>query len=220
MDRCDVAVVIPVAPGDEAWTALLPALRSAGLGECLLVLARNATAPDAGPGMRIIRATKGRAKQLNAGALASAATVLWFLHADSVLDAAVLPALDRHLRGGANGLGFFDLAFSADGPAAVRLNAWGATLRSRLLGLPFGDQGFVVRREDFFRLGGFPDVDGEDHAFVWRARRARLPLLALGATITTSARKYARDGWWRTTCGHALATVRQAWAYSRAEPRP
>lgn len=215
MSRADVSVIVPVAPGDVAWTSLVPLLRAAGFRECLLVFAGDAPDLRAAPGLRVIHAPRGRARQLNAGALASSAPVLWFLHADSLLGDAAFAALDRHLGEGARGLGYFDLAFAADGPRATRLNALGATVRSRVFGLPFGDQGFVIRRSEFDRLGGFPDVDGEDHAFVWRARRAGLTLRALGAPITTSARKYADRGWWRTTRQHGLATLRQALAFSR-----
>ena len=53
---------------------------------------------------------------------------------------------------------------------AMQLNAAGANLRSRWLGLPFGDQGLVLPRASFERLGGFDPAlrYGEDHALVWR----------------------------------------------------
>ena len=115
------------------------------------------------------------------------------------------------------GLGYFDLRFAADGPVAVHLNALGVRLRSRVLGLPFGDQGFFLPAATFARLGGFdPSLPhGEDHALVWAARRAGVPLVAAGAPLYTSARKYAEHGWLRTTVRHVRLTAVQAWHEAR-----
>ena len=109
-------------------------------------------------------------------------------------------------------LHYFDLAFSGDGPPLMRLNERGVWVRSHLLGMPFGDQGFCLRRDVFFGLGGFPeDVPyGEDHLLVWRARQAGVPLRCAPATLLTSARKYGERGWLRTTARHVYLTYRQA----------
>jgi hypothetical protein len=79
--------------------------------------------------------------------------------------------------------------------------------------MPFGDQGFCIRRRDWQALGGFPEAApyGEDHLFVWKARRAGLPVRPLGLTLLTSARKYRDHGWLRTTARHFLLTYAQAW---------
>ena len=56
----------------------------------------------------------------------------------------------------------------------MAINAFGAHLRSRWFGMPFGDQGFLAPRTTFETLGGFDETvgRGEDHAFVWTARHA------------------------------------------------
>jgi hypothetical protein len=109
-------------------------------------------------------------------------------------------------------LGWFDLAFLEDGPRLVRLNAWGARLRSRVFGLPFGDQGLVLPAASFAALGGYDESVryGEDHLLVWAAHAARLPVIPVGATLYTSARTYARNGWLLTTLCHWMLTLRQA----------
>lgn len=83
---------------------------------------------------------------MNVGADSARGEWLWFLHADSRLGPATLWALQRFLDRDVDALGYFDLAFRRDGPRLAALNAWGANLRSRWLGLPFGDQGFVIRK--------------------------------------------------------------------------
>lgn len=164
-----------------------------------------------------LSAPAGRAHQLNAGIAAAQGDWLWLLHADSRLCADTLPALQAHLATGSRALGWFRLAFRDDGPGLTRLNALGANLRARWLGLPFGDQGFVLRRDDAERLGAFdPSLAfGEDHAWVWRARRIGLPLREIHGALATSARKYAERGWLRTTLRHLRLTAQQARQESR-----
>jgi hypothetical protein len=117
---------------------------------------------------------------------------------------------------GDEGLGYFRLRYLADGPMPARLNALGAGLRSRLLHLPFGDQGFLLRRVTFETLGRFDETlsGGEDHALVWLARARSVPLVDLSMPIFSSARRYRDEGWLRTTLRHAWLTVSQARRFS------
>lgn len=221
-----LSVVVPVGPGDTLPTSLRKQLsvlpREA---QVHVVCAKTAQADSIqamlraqpGPQWFCTAASRGRASQQNAGAAAATRDWLWFLHADALLAPDALPALGRFIDDDADALGYFDLRFLDDGPALMRLNAFGARLRSRWLGLPFGDQGLVLRRATFARLGRF-DVAlscGEDHDLVWRARRAGVPLRAIGAPLYTSARKYAERGWWTTTAWHLRETWRQARRFSR-----
>ena len=213
-----LSVVIPVGPGDATWHALVAQLsQSAPRLQVLLVFATgDAQASDAPGHCKVVIAQAGRAHQLNTGIAAADREWLWLLHADSRLWADALPALRTHLGRSTRGLGWFRLAFE-DGPWPMRLNAWGANLRARWLGLPFGDQGFVLHRDEAQRLGPFDPAlpFGEDHAMVWHARRIGLPLRRIDGTIATSARKYARHGWWRITWLHLRLTATQAWHASR-----
>jgi len=219
-----LAIVIPAGPGDEAWQGLLPQLGQAHAADIVLVVPRGspellATLPA---NVTVCSAPAGRARQLNAGAMATQADWLWFVHADSRVTAATLAALRRFVAADPDAIGYFDLRFLDDGPRLTWLNTIGANVRSRWLGLPFGDQGLLLPRRVFAALGGFDESepDGEDHALVWAARRARVPLVALRAPIYTSARKYARGGWWETTRGHLRLTCMQAWRFARLRRAP
>jgi rSAM/selenodomain-associated transferase 1 len=154
----------------------------------------------------------GRARQMNLGAMVARRRFLWFLHADSRLTPSALASLDRAVRTNPDSIHYFDLAFHDDGPALARVNAWGANLRSRLLRLPFGDQAFCLSTEQFRRLGGFDESlrFGEDHLLIWRAHQNEVAVRPVGTQITSSARKYARDGWLLTTICHLWRTVAQA----------
>lgn len=210
----ELAVVVPVGPGDSAWRSLvadLEALPSAA--EVVFVGTQALAAP---PGRRRnwrwMQAPPGRAGQMNAGAASTSRPYLWFLHADSRFAPDTRAALARSIREHPDALLYFDLAFLADGPRLMRLNQLGTWMRSHWGGMPFGDQGFCLRREFWERLGGFDTRApyGEDHLFVWKARRAGVPLRPTGGTLRSSARKYRERGWLATTARHLQLTAMQA----------
>lgn len=216
----NLSIIIPTGPGDTAWRGLVEQLSGiAPTPQILLVFAGDdAQNADVPCGCRALSAGLGRAHQLNAGIAAASGQWLWLLHADSRLRDDTLPALQHFVVENSRALGWFRLAFDDDGPWQMPLNACGANLRARWLGLPFGDQGFVVHRDDADRLGPFDTAlsCGEDHAWVWRARRIGLALRCVDGTLATSARKYAERGWWRTTVRHLRLTAQQAGQQSRA----
>jgi hypothetical protein len=213
-----LSVIIPVGPGDDSWGGLLRDLAAlAAAAEIILVATPGQSPAGFAPqsyGLRVparwLESPAGRARQQNAGAAAARGDALWFLHADSRLPARTVAAALGHA--GREGLAFFRLEYLGDGPRAARLNAFGAMLRSRWLGLPFGDQGFLLSRQDFERLGRFKEAvgAGEDHALVWQARAQGVPLVALPEPVRTSARRYREQGWLGTTLRHARLTVSQA----------
>jgi len=215
-----LSIVVPAGPGDRDWAALLDDLPAGDDIDRLLVLSEGDRLPAAPPGTRVLSAPAGRARQINAGLAAAHGGTVWVLHADSRIDAETLAAARQaatgFARGDAPALCWFDLAFH-DGPAAMAINAFGANLRSRWFGIPFGDQGFLAPRSLFESLGGF-DASvgrGEDHAFVHAVRRAGLPLRRLRGRVATSARRYVENGWWRTTSEHLVLTWRQRRAFSQ-----
>ncbi len=216
-----LSIVIPVGPGDSAWADLLPLLLPAcpAGSEVLLsaaeprpALLEEQAASEAGCVLRWLHGTRGRGAQLNRGARAATGEFLWFLHADSRPGADAIPTLLRRLSEGRDALWYFDLRFLDDGPRLVKLNEFGARFRSRLLGLPFGDQGFALVRRRFEQLGGFSETApyGEDHLFVWACRHAGVRVRPVGRPLLTSARKYARQGWLATTIRHLRLTWKQA----------
>lgn len=142
----------------------------------------------------LVRAGRGRARQMNAGAAAATGEWLLFLHADSVLP---LDWRSRFAAGTAHAdAGWFQFALD-DSAWQARLIEWGVRRRVRWLGLPYGDQGLFVRRAVFERLGGYRDLPlMEDVELVRRVlRTARC--VELPVPITTSARRWRRDGWLR-----------------------
>lgn len=215
-----LSIVIPVGPGETAWRELLPCLGEL-TPETEVILAATTPPPEA-PAvlarqagltaeLRWLVSRPGRALQMNAGAAAATRQWLWFLHADCRPDPAALEALGRFIAlSGDERIGYFDLRFQPDGPWLVCLNALGANLRSRTMGLPFGDQGFCFARNCFERLGGFDErlVLGEDLDLILRARHLGIAARPVGAALHASARRYRAEGWLRATARHRLLTWR------------
>lgn len=214
-----LAIVVPAGPGDRAWGDLLPQLNAIGAQDLVLVRCEGDSMEALPAKVTLVVSAAGRARQLNAGAAATGADWLWFVHADSRIVAATVDALRRFIENDEAAIGYFDLRFQNDGPRLMFLNAFGAYLRSRWLGLPFGDQGLLMPRRVYDAIGGFNEriPSGEDHALVWTARIGHIPLHPLRAPIYTSARKYAQRGWWATTREHLRLTVRQAHVFSRQQ---
>jgi GT2 family glycosyltransferase len=213
-----VDIIVPAGPGDYTWRQLLPQLTPSPAQNTILVLpAGEAERADEHASVRVVRSPSGRARQLNAGAAAGDGDWLWFLHADSSLSVKTLNVMRDFVDSNEAVIGYFDLRFLDDGPRLMFVNSFGAYLRSRFLGLPFGDQGLLMPRQVFYALGGFDEAagKGEDHALIWAARAQGVPLKPLNAAIHTSARKYAEHGWWKTTWQHLRMTREQARRFSR-----
>ncbi len=162
--------------------------------------------------LRWLQADTGRGRQMNAGAEAATGRWLWFLHADSGFGPELWVQLQQQLIRKPESLHYCQLAFMNDGPGAMKANQWGANLRSRWLGVPFGDQGFCLSKALFQRLGGYPEdaAYGEDHLLVWRARQCGVPLNEVPAPLSTSARKYRQQGWGPLTLKYQYRWLKQA----------
>lgn len=147
-------------------------------------------------GAQVFHVSGGRATQLNAGAAASSAKRLLFLHGDTRLPEQYDAALHAALDDPSIALGAFCFRTDWDTPA-MRVIAWGANIRSKRLGLPYGDQGLFVERRVFDLAGGFPlRRIMEDYEFVLRLRR-RGRIATVAPAVTTSARRWRALGPWR-----------------------
>jgi len=199
-----ISIIIPIrgeAPNvAEGFRALLQDGRTEALvadgGDC-----PETTRAFATMGARIVCGSGSRGLRLDRAAREARGEILFFLHADSRPPDDVLDLIRETLEAGA-AAGAFSLSYEGATPA-LRWIAWWANLRSRLLGLPFGDQGLFCRREAYERAGGFRDLPICDDVDIVR-RLKRVGRLAIRPEKTvTSPRRYSDRG--------ALAQVLRNW---------
>jgi len=195
-----LSVIIPTLDAEASLPATLAALAEARplLREIIVADggSRDRTVAIAETaGARVLTTPRGRGAQLSAGAGAAAGDWLCFLHADTRPEPGWAAELARFIGDDRNRERAGYLAYRLDDgsrPARrlERIVAW----RSRVLGLPYGDQGLILARDFYHALGGFPPlVLMEDVAFVRRIGRKRLVALQAGAL--TSAARYRREGY-------------------------
>lgn len=195
-----LAIVIPVlneADRIENLLTALQAIRSDGHeiiiadgGSSDATRARAAALAD-----RVVQSPRGRARQMNAGAAVASADALFFLHADCALpaDAAalVLAALARRR------WGRFDIRL--DGERFIfRVVEWFMNTRSRCSGISTGDQGLFIERKLFESVGGFAPIALMEDIAITNTLRAIEAPICLRERITTSSRRWEKNGVWHT----------------------
>ena len=204
----DISIIIPTLNEEQNIGALADNLQGTA---CEIILVDGGSTDRTillaqELGLRVERCTGGRAAQLNYGAACAKGRVLLFLHADTRLPQGFSLPLLQALSATDVIAGAFSLSIEHEGPA-LRFIALCATLRSRLLQLPYGDQAIFIAREQFDRLGGFPDLPiMEDFLFVRKAKGMGT-IRILPQCVTTSARRWQRKGIVRTTLINQLVIL-------------
>jgi rSAM/selenodomain-associated transferase 2 len=144
-------------------------------------------------GATFVTGPAGRGGQLNRGAAAAQGDWLLFLHADTWLPKDWSDAALAHLQTEQNAY-VFSLAFRGGGIMA-RLTAGWANLRTRLFGLPYGDQALLISRALFDDIGGYPDQPLMEDVAIARKLKGRITLSPL--YVQTNSERYQRNGWLR-----------------------
>ncbi len=196
-----LCIIVPVLDEAEALAALLPSLQPLrDRGAHLVIVdggSQDQTLEMARAGADIaFRAPRGRAAQMNAGAAACRADVLLFLHVDTRLpNGADTLILDAVAQG--SGWGRFDVQIDSR-RMMLRVVGGLMNLRSRLTGTATGDQAIFIRRELFEAVGRFPEIPLMEDIAISRALKRRGRPACLRAKAVTSARRWERNGTWRT----------------------
>jgi uncharacterized protein len=196
-----ISVIIPAFNEELCLPATLQRVCRSGNAEIIVVDGGSADATKdvaEAYSVRVLEAQRGRAVQMNAGALPATGEILLFLHADTLLPdgwaESIRSCMNRDDRvGGAFALRIQGVSLG------LRILEVLANFRSRCLGLPYGDQAIFVRAKVFRELGGFKNAPiMEDYEFMRRLRR-RGVLCILSEAAITSGRRWAALGVWRTT---------------------
>jgi len=142
-------------------------------------------------GAVFVSAPQGRGNQMAMAATVAKGEWLLFLHADSVFGKSWTDGVFKHLNDPEKA-GYFKLRFDEPGFAAKLVAFW-ANFRSRLFGLPYGDQGLLISQRLYNRVGGYDPIPiMEDVAM---AKKLRGDLMGIPIVVETSAEKYRKIGW-------------------------
>lgn len=217
-----LSIIIPVLNEAENLPALLGPLASlCGCGSEMIVV--DGGSEDGSPqaalhaGARVICSERGRARQMNAGALAAQGDVLLFLHADTLLPSSARQAIETAIRRGGGvheqAWGRFDVHI-AGRPFVLRVIATLMNWRSRLSGIATGDQAMFMTRRAFETSGGFPDQPLMEDIELSKRLLALSRPVCLKDRVVTSGRRWETRGVWKTI----WLMWRLRWLYWRGVP--
>ena len=197
--RAPISVVIPTLNAEDALSGCLASLvEGLEMGLIREVIVSDGGSSDATGalarawGAEVVTGAASRGGQLRRGCDAAQGDWLLILHADTQLQQGWARPVRTHLSG--QTAGWFRLRFDTGGLAAGLVAGW-ANLRSRVFGLPYGDQGLLLRRKVYATVGGYPDQPLMEDVALARALKGQLA--QIDADAITSADKYRRHGWLR-----------------------
>lgn len=203
-----LSIVIPVlneAATIDAALQALAALRARGTqvivvdgGSVDATLALvNSQATNGLPGLHVLSAPPGRARQMSVGAENASGDLLLFLHADTRLPADADRLIAQAMAGGAPVWGRFDVRIVGRAWLLPVIAAFMNT-RSRWSSIATGDQAMFMTRAAYDAVGGFSDQPlMEDIDLSARLLKLSRPA-CLRAAVLTSGRRWEERGVWRT----------------------
>ncbi len=137
---------------------------------------------------------KGRAYQMNRGALNACGEILLFLHADTELPKSALNTISSVMGKGDYVGGAFDLGIES-ARAAFRLVERAASLRTRITRIPYGDQAIFIGKEYFHAACGFKEIPlMEDVELMRRIKKAGDNIYIISEKVKTSSRRWEKEG--------------------------
>ena len=200
-----ISVVIPTLNAESGLAVTLASLVPAAVdGLVREVIVADGGSTDGtlkiadGAGADIVTSEAGRGAQMRAGAQRARFPWLLFLHADTELQSGwereTTQLIERVETGRRRPTAAtFRFALDDEG-AAPRVLESLVAFRTRIMKIPYGDQGLLVPRTLYDEIGGFRPLPlMEDLDIVRRLGRRRIAVLRSSAV--TSAVRYAQDGY-------------------------
>ena len=143
-------------------------------------------------GGKFISSAASRGYQLKKGVNLARGDFIFVLHSDSVLEPGWSKIVRKYFNKDA---GYYcKLSFDIIHPLASMTSNW-ANARSLIFNLPYGDQGLLIPRKLLMENGSYSPIPIMED--VELALRFKGKLFCMPVVITTSSRKYRKNGWLR-----------------------
>ena len=209
-----ITIIVPVIGEKSALCSLLERLRAWSIQPAEIIVVSAESNPE------LISVCKEqdcgyldsipcRGKQLDQGAIIATSDIVWFLHADSEPHADSLTTISHTIANGAEG-GYFRFKFAGAPAWWKRLLECLIFLRTRLGGIPYGDQGIFARRTAYRDVGGFPHQSLFEEVALVKNLRARAQFRAIDLPIGVAPKRWERDGWCRRSLANRGLAIRYA----------
>ena len=154
----------------------------------------------------VLTSEKGRAIQMNRGALEAKGEIFLFLHADSWLEKGSLIEIENTMKDQEVAGGCLTQKIEAPNPFYRVLEASG-TLRARGLHLFYGDQAIFIRKRIFDKLKGYPPMPLFEDLALSQRLKLEGKTAVLSKQVFTSARRWENKGMFRGSLRNMLLVV-------------
>ena len=154
-------------------------------------------------GGKFISSAASRGYQLKKGVNLAKGDFIFALHSDSVLEPGWSEIVKKYFNKDA---GYYcKLSFDIIHPLASMTSTW-ANARSLIFNLPYGDQGLLIPRKLLMENGSYSPIPIMED--VELALRFKGKLFCMPVVITTSSRKYRKNGWLRQGSKNIVRLIR------------
>jgi rSAM/selenodomain-associated transferase 2 len=156
--------------------------------------------------LSLLRASRGRAIQMNKGAQVARGDILLFLHVDCFIQKDSLELIEKETcRKGIIGGGFRQAFYDAD--LFLKFNSILGNLRVSLTKTFFGDYGIFLKKEIFERIGCYDNIPFLEDVELCKKAKKYGTLIQINRFIFTSPRRYLSKGRMRLTVIFILACL-------------
>ena len=198
--RAPISVIIPTLNAQDSLPSLLSSLYEGAEASliCEVIVSDGGSSDETckiadQSGAAIVKGHASRGGQVARACSTAQGNWLLILHADCILPKGWSDIVRSRLANKQIAF-FFKLGFKSTHLMARVTENW-ANLRSMLLGLPYGDQGLLISKQQLTSMGGYPDQPlMEDVAIALKLKRH---MRMLPVTVLTSALAYEKNGWLR-----------------------
>jgi rSAM/selenodomain-associated transferase 2 len=199
-----ISVIIPAL--NEARELPETIRRAAGAHEIILADGGSDDGTADRKDVTVVRAPRGRASQMNAGAAKATGDVFLFLHGDTWLPTGAFDLIGAAMKDSRVAGGAFKRRFRTNS-IFLQITCALASFRNRAIGWHLGDQAIFCRAQIFRELDGFANMRAfEDVDFSRRlARKGRL--VTLQPAVLSSARRFD-EGVLKRTAKDLFLTMR------------